>query len=572
MGILDPGGGASALDEGYADPMKLWAHTFSPRNLKQLFRWTEYLYYNSAQIYAGVKKFAEYPITELNYITDNPSLREKYTEVLEEVIGIKRTLIRASLDLHVYGNSFTSVHFPFKRYLVCANCAAKTDIDYCDFTVKVSKLSFQLKCAHCDAKKVAKVEDKRILDPRGINIVRWDPKLIEISHNPVTSENEYYYSIPSDIVSKVKSGDKHLLTTLPLSVLEAIKEGQLYKFAKSEIYHLKSDAPAGVESGWGYPPLTSTIHLFYHTSVLRKANESIALERIVPLRILHPQATSPNADPILTLSVAGFMDQLEDNVKQWRKDPNHIMMSPVSVGVSQVGGEGRALMVSQEITQAEDAIIAALGVPREFIYGGLSFTGSSVTLRMLENQLESALFQINNVLTWVTDKIGGYVGWDNIKVRLGDFKMVDDVQQKQLMVNLWQGGVISKTTLAEAHGIDLEEERDRIKSENIGDARLDNEINKEIQDMQADLAAQAQQAAGGTQGLNYDQQAVVGEADNVAQQFSQMDPNMRKSQLAALQAEDYVMYSVVIQRLEQLDLDMQNQAKAQFMGQQGPMG
>ena len=58
----------------------------------------------------------------------------------------------------------------------------------------------------------------------------------------------------------------------------------------------------------------------------------------------------------------------------------------------------------------------------------------------------------------------------------------------------------------------------------------------------------------------------------MAQQFAQMDPNMRKSQLASLQSEDYVMYSVVIQRLEQLNLDQQNAAKQQFMAAQGPMG
>jgi hypothetical protein len=48
-----------------------------------------------------------------------------------------------------------------------------------------------------------------------------------------------------------------------------------------------------------------------------------------------------------------------------------------------------------------------------------------------------------------------------------------------------------------------------------------------------------------------------------------MDPGTRKSQLASLQAEDYVMYSVVIQRLEQMQLDQKNQAYAQ--SQQQPM-
>jgi hypothetical protein len=71
--------------------------------------------------------------------------------------------------------------------------------------------------------------------------------------------------------------------------------------------------------------------------------------------------------------------------------------------------------------------------------------------------------------------------------------------------------------------------------------------------------------------LTYDQQAVIGQADGIAQQFMQMDPGTRKSQLASLQAEDYVMYSVVIQRLEQLQLDQKNQAYAQSQGMAPPM-
>jgi hypothetical protein len=74
----------------------------------------------------------------------------------------------------------------------------------------------------------------------------------------------------------------------------------------------------------------------------------------------------------------------------------------------------------------------------------------------------------------------------------------------------------------------------------------------------------------GASGLSYDQQAVIGQADGIAQQFMQMDPSSRKSQLASLQSEDYVMYSVVIQRLEQLQLDQRNQAVAAAQ-QQGAM-
>ena len=563
---------AGGAGEAYGDPMRLWAHSFSSRNLKQLFRWTEYLYYNSAQVYAGTRKFAEYPITELEYIAESDKLTSLYRRLLEDIVGIKRNLIKASIDLQVYGNSFTSLHLPFKRHLKCSSCGFKQVAEVIDFKYNPNKGAFKHKCTECGVTGESVVVDKLQISPEKINIVRWDPKLIQISYNSVTGECEYYLQVPSELKSKVLGGDKHLITTLPKPILDTISKGELFKFNPDELFHMKSDAPAGVQSGWGYPPLVACMPLFYHASVLRKANESIALERIVPMRVMHPQAISGNADPILSLSMGRFMSEVEDNISKWRKDPNHIMMSPVAVGVSQVGGEGRALMVNAEIQQAEDNIIAAMGFPKEFVYGGLSYTGSSVTLRMLENQLESSVFQITQLLRWLTTKMGKFLGWEKCTVGLGDFKMIDDVSQKQLVMQLFQMGMVSKTTVAEAHGIDIAEELDKIKQENLTDARFQKELELDMMDLQKDISQQARQMAAqqGGGGLEYDQQAVIGEAENIAMQFMQMDPSSRKSQLASLRAEDYVMYSVVIQRLEQMQLDQKNQAVQQMQGQMGP--
>jgi hypothetical protein len=558
----------------YGDPMRLWAHSFSSRNLKQLFRWTEYLYYNSAQIFAGTRKFAEYPITELEYLSSSDKLTGLYRRLLEDTLGIKRTLIRASIDLQVYGNSFSSLHFPFKRFLKCTSCQFKQDARHVEFKYSPNKAVFKHTCSECGHLGTSEVLDSLQIDPKGINIVRWDPKLIQINTNDVTGQSEYYLQIPSSLKSKVQGGDKHLITTLPMPLLETIAKGEIFKFNEDELFHMKADAPAGVQTGWGYPPLVACMPLFYHASVLRKANESIALERIVPMRVMHPQAISGNADPILSLSMGKFMEEVQDNVEKWRKDPNHIMMSPVAVGVSQVGGEGRALMVNAEIQQAEDNIIAAMGFPKEFVYGGLSFTGSSVTLRMLENQLESSVFQLTQLLRWVTGKLGRFLGWNHCQVSLGDFKMVDDVSQKQLVMQLFQMGMVSKTTVADAHGIDVAEEREKIKQESLTDARFQKEMELEMMELQKDLSQQARQMAAdqqGAGGLNYDQQAVIGQAEQIAMEFMQTDPGTRKSQLSSLQAEDYVMYSVVIQRLEQLQLDQKNQALQQAQGGPPPM-
>jgi len=563
------------LGDMYSDPMRLWAHAHTPKDLKKLFTWVEYLYYNSAQIFAGVRKFAEYPITTINYYTDSESLREKYRRTLEKVIGAKRACIRASIDLQVYGNSLTSVQLPFKRMLVCKTCNVRTDIAYVDFKYHPRRARFSGVCPACKKKGSFLVKDQKVVDPARINIIRWDPKLINIVHNPITNEYEYYLEIPAKTKELVDKGDRHTVMTMPLSVLKTIAEDSSFKFTKGELWHMKADAPAGVESGWGYPQLVAAMPLFYHAAVLRKANEAIALERIVPKRIVHPAATSGSGDPITTMSIQSWMDDLSYNMKQWRRDPNHIMTAPVAVGQTALGGDGRALLVDSEIQRAEDNIISAMGFPKEFVYGGLSFTGSSVTLRMLENQLETAVSQLNNFLQWMSTKVAKYLGWPEIEVELGDFKMVDDVQQKQLILSLWQGGVISKTTLAETYEIDLAEERSRIKEEALADMRMQEDIARLQTEFQESLASKAKaQAQQGQQpmGTNYDQQAIIGQAENIAMQMMQMPESQKKSQLASLQAEDYVMYSVVIQRMEQINLDQKNEASAMMQGGGAPGG
>lgn len=565
LGLVNETGSTDYIGGAYGDPSRLWAHDFAPKNLKQLFKWTEYLYYNSAQIFAGVRKYAEYPITEINLNSTSNPLKVQYKELLEEIVGIKNILIQASIDLQIYGNSFSSINMPFKRYLKCPDCRSTFAADSIEFKFNLKDLSFKSKCLDCGYSGKMEHRDTKIVDGHKINIIRWDPKDISLSYNPLASDYEYYLEIPKELVAKVRSGNSHVISTTPISFLEAISKDMMYKFQKNKIFHMKFDAPAGVKRGWGYPPLCAAIPLYHHTMVLRKANEAIALERIIPMRVMSPQATSGSADPITTMSISGFMEDLKKNIEDWRRDPNHIMLSPISVGVQQVGGEGRALMVDAEIQRAEDNIIASLGFPKEFVYGGLSFTGSSVTLRMLENQLESSTFQINKYLKWVTKEIGGYMGWGPIEVELGNFKMVDDIQQKQLIMQLFQQQLVSKTTLAEAHGIDLLEEQDKIKNEIISDAKNQAEIQQEMSKLEKNLSEQAKQMAAmgeqGPPGLNYDQQAVIGQAEQIAMQFLQMDPNQRRSQLSALQSEDYVMYSVVIQRMEQLKLDQKNQAQ-----------
>lgn len=557
----------------HPNPMFDFLTGFTPRKLKDLFRWTEYLFYNSPHIFQALTKLSDYVLTQVSIDTDATELRTAYEELFRD-IRLMPTLKAIARDRMLYGNAFVSLHFPFNRYLVCGNlqCTAQHRITRLNYSYEHKRQEFSWVCPDCHRTTRAHITDtKRVRDVRSlkrsrVNVIRWDPKLVDIDHNPITGESEYYYAIPPDIRAAVKNGKKHIINHLPVGFLEACKDGHTFKFDPEGIYHLRIDAPAGVDTSWGFPPLTALLKQFYYTQVLRKANEAIALDHLVPFRVLHPAQTGGNNDPITTISMANWVRQTQDNIKQWRRDPLHMMFAPVALGVTQMGGQGRTLMTLGEVQEAENNIMAGLGIPREFLYGGLSYTGSSVTLRMLENQLQSHKTDISDLLQWLADRCAMYFSMSKVSTSLVNFKFVDDVQQKsmELQANA-QYQFLSRRSIAEMFQRDIDEEIEQQDQEQLEDAKRQSRQQQKLQEMQNDLAQQAQQQANSGSGLTYDQQAVIAEAQPLAAELLGMEDGLKRSQLNALQEQDFIMYSVVIQLMEQ----MQNTQHAELAAQAG---
>ena len=570
--MFDPSMSMSGWKGGtHANPYYTYSQMYAPRRLKDLFRWCEYLFYNSAHIFAALRKFGEYPITEVTYNTTNEALKKKHRYLLENVIRVRELLIKATLDKFVYGNAFISMYQPFIRYLKCPHCNTFTNIRNVSYKFSVRNLKFSYTCQACNRHAeigVKNIQDRKLMLPRKINFIRWDPKLMDIDHNEITGESEYYYKIPQPVIHKVNAGHKALIDTLPMGFLKAIKASKPFKFNDDAIFHMKMGGPAGVNPQWGFPPLLPALPLFFYSAILRRANEAIALDHLIPFRIVHPAQSSGNADPVQQISLRTWQKNMESHFKQYRKDPLHMMWAPIPVGMTQIGGQGRALLTLGEVQEAEKNIVSAMGVPMEFIQGGLTKSGMEATLRLIENQLATHIGDLKDLLQWVDDSCSKFLGWERVPVSMTKFRMVDDYAKQNIIMQLWQTGqqggpkIISDTTVAETQDLDLDKEEDRIKQETLDSVRRQQELEQEIKKIQENAALEAQQMAeqGGPQG--YNQQQLIAEADNIVSQLLQLDQGTRKSQLHQLQVEDYVMYSVVIQRLEAAEQTEKQQATA----------
>ena len=122
----------------------------------------------------------------------------------------------------------------------------------------------------------------------------------------------------------------------------------------------------------------------------------------------------------------------------------------------------------------------------------------------------------------------------------------------------------TKETIADMYDIDLAAEERQIKQETLDRVRQEQDMRHEIEDLQNNLAEQARNEAmqGAAGPMGYNQQQIISEADQMVQMMMGIDEGTRRSMLHQLQTEDYVMYSVVIQRLEQQQTSMKRNLTA----------
>jgi hypothetical protein len=488
----------------YPSPFFDIAQTYMPPTVKELFKWCKYYFYTHPIINPVVYKMAEYPITEILYqeINDQEDqdkagkgetgepdevTKMAYQEILEKFIDIKTALINCGLDYFTYGNCFVSISYPFIRMLKCPSCNAEKDIK----SLKLDQWSYKnakfvLKCPKCGASGTATYIDKTIKDRSELSLIRWDPENINISYKQHSGKSSYTYSIPPNIKKAVRMGKQEQVIDMPKEFLDAVNKNHDLKLNKDNFFHLKRCTLAEQDQGWGKPMILPAMRDAFYLQILRKANEAISLQYIVPLTVLFPQPHG-NVDPYKHMNLGRWRERVESEIAAWKDDPNYIPIMPIPVGNQQVFGNGKALMVTPEIRALSEQMVTGMGVPTEFIFGGLSYSGSSVSLRIVENHLLRYREAMSRMLDFIVERIRQYTGLPEIEVKFQEFKMADDIQQQQLIAGFVQNRQISLHTGLQLLGFQFKNEEAKVREE----SDFINEIGKDQIISQAEAQGEA---------------------------------------------------------------------------------
>jgi len=435
-----------------------------PRSSLEIFKWCKYFYTFDSLVAGTINALANFPVTEV-YFEDTEDFEE---ENAAHASKKNENISKESDTVKVYKKMFFKKHNIYKLlveigidYFLYGNCFI-----FGEYTNPTDKRNTEWK-----------------------SIRRLDPSMVIIDYNPVTQEKIYKWRVPAKILNIVrKKAPLAEYNKIPPMIREAVAKNGAVILNSNNIYHFSRPTDSmGDNSVWGTPVIANVLKLLMYRNTLRQAQEAIAKEHIVPFRVYYLQSTE-NVN--LNVDWSNAADSFASELMKSVRDPNHKVVSPVPVGLLNVGGDGKALLLTPEIEQVQSEILAGMNVPREFIFGGVSYSGSSVSLKILENQFITYRLLMEDFVQnfcikklaiarkeWVSEADDDSL----VSVRFNDLKMQDDVQQKQLVISLNQAGKVSDTYMLKMMTL----EPDKIKSQIQAEARENLKNQFELQKLQA---------------------------------------------------------------------------------------
>ncbi len=558
-----------------------------PNDIKEVIQWSEFIVANVPTVASALDKMSSVAITALQYMTSDltemsSNDSKSWKNILEEEMEIEEKLQEIGFNYMLNGNVFISVFFPLHRTVTCLKCKAsltqdrftsvsrlKPEMEEMEVptngkrdgkkqpgaktTRKQKTLVFKGACPECAAKSIFTIKDIKVKDMGGVNVVKWPINSMNLVSDNITGRSTYYYKMPNSTKKMITGGFLDMLFHQPLDMLEAAVENTAVRFDQDKILHIKRKKMSGTNTGWGMPILTSSIPEMISLLLLRKSQERILSDMIFPLRGLSPRASGSDGNAVYNfMSGSDLSKKVESILLQHKNNPTSVKFFPIPLDQVNAFGEGKSLNLSEEIDQVSTMIMTSIGVPIEFVKGGLGYTAAGASIRVLENQLMGLTNSMEKVVNFVAKQIALYSDKKPVNIKITPFRIIDDLAEKQILLQLYQGQKVSDHTMASMFKLDAKTENDRMEEEAKAGARTQAAVQEYMRNISQNLEEKAKTEAMLAQSSTpqVNQQAIMQEADQMAQQLQQMEAGQRKSEMDRLQKENWLLYVSTKERME----------------------
>jgi len=505
----------------YQNPFHDLATATMPDNLKEFFEDAMGIYYRYEVVRLAVDKLSEYAITNFIYSAggkNSEAIESSYKQAFEQKLRIKPLLIRVGKEYYIVGNSFLTFNFGVKRRLLCPYChvpqrknieqevdssgkLSPLGIDIVNMAdIKYTSGEFKGTCPECKRDNVTfHVEDDYPQNLDNVIIKTWPIKYIDVLPNRWNDKEVIIWQPPEDMVKSVKDGNMKIIRELPLDVLKSIEKEDSIEL--DNVFHFKMVGPADEFDELGKGLVLCAYKTIFHTAILRKASEAVALEHIVPLRVIFPEGVG--GVPPQSMLMTQFKTFIEEEFVLWRTDPNHVIISPMPIGQEYLGGQGRAFLPTPEIRASNEDVFMGFGLPMTLFDGNATFASNSISMRIIENHFLTYRDQLQEVMDWIQSRCENYLSMEHCDCSMQEFKMLDDIEHKSQMINLALNRKIPMKEIYKMFDMDYTEVTKQLEKEILDEAEIQAKASgvmmtvqtKQQQEMEADFQARQVEAS-----------------------------------------------------------------------------
>jgi hypothetical protein len=621
-------------DQPFPDPFLDVATQNMPQTMQSALYWSEYIWGVFGTYRMAMERIVSYFLTDIDINGDvSDEEKDKWELYLGKTVNMMDFLQNMMRDRMCYGNAFGSVVVPFRRFLLCPKTGDMYPLSvvYNSQQFKFTwnaKFEFIATCPKTGWRGPWEIVDKPESDEEKLKLKRWSPHEIELLHDPYTDDVAYLWRIPDDYKRQIKQGNLYHLERVSQQVILAIKNDQLFRFNEDAIFHMKEPTLAGIKNrGWGLPRSLVNFRQIYYVQVLRRYNEAIALDYVVPFRLITPAARGggsagglPSQDPMMFHNMGDFKAQVKGMINKRRKDPASWQILPFPVNYDMLGGDANKLAPRELMDQGVDTLLNETGTPVELYKGTLSTQAAPTALRLFESTWRSLVQETNALLQWSVNSVSELMNWEKIETSLTPVTIADDMQKQMAALQLMMGQQVSGRTGLKAIGYDWNTEQrllaEEAQKQQENQARMQEEMEqagfaaevaKGVNPMapppaqggpamgQAGSMAGAAAGGGGAGGAPSGPDMAAAGGTPVSEYIQTMDPNVpvtpndlqsaaealaqqllglpegqKDSELRQLKQFNPTLHALTREKMDDIRRDARMQGGAMLMGQGGP--
>jgi len=284
-----------------------------------------------------------------------------------------------------------------------------------------------------------------------------------MAQNRYSLRKEIFWKIPEHERTKIEKRARIHIDDTPMEVLECIAMRGVLKFDENIIFHIEESVISGINAeGWGIPSSIACFRTAWLQQLVNKADQAVAIDYTLGMRVISPAPTPGGTDPMASNGMGEFTARMSAMIQTHRNNPASYHTAPFPLQYQFMGGEGAALIPPDKLKFRHQEFLNQLGVPLEYHQMNMTAQAAPMALRMFESYWQNIPAFYNNVLSWTVKILTKTFDLDETRVEMQKTTVVDDMQYKQILLQLMGGNQLSPQTALEPLGIDAATEVEKV--------------------------------------------------------------------------------------------------------------